>query len=293
MGLPEAVVTRSRALMGSQAHRLEELILELEGQLEENKGLERNLKAERQVVEALQRRVEGEHAQLTREAKQLRGKAAEEARAIIQEANATVEEAIRTIRKSSAAKDGIREARSLIAKERELLNEELKATKPDQEPAGGGGGHFELRPGYEVYWERTGMAGTVLTDEDPTGTVLVAFGKLKAHVSRGELRLAKEGQKPTGDRASGVEIPVPQGVRPEADMRGMRVEEALRVLDKYLDDALLAGLREVRIIHGMGTGALRKNLIPFLKDHPLVHATRPGGSHQDNLGVTIVEMATK
>jgi DNA mismatch repair protein MutS2 len=76
-------------------------------------------------------------------------------------------------------------------------------------------------------------------------------------------------------------------------MRGMRVAEALEVVDKYLDDALLAGLKEVRIIHGVGTGALRNHLIPFLNQHPLVQATRPGGLHQENPGVTIVEIATK
>jgi len=293
MGLPEGLVTRSRTLMGSQANRLEELILELERQMEQNKGLEKDLKAERLMVDSLKRRIEEEKADMAREASLLRQKAAEEARAVIQEANAAVEEAIRTIRKTGAAKEGIREARALIEKERETLKEELKTAKLEDELSDEDWFDFELRPGQEVYWKRTGMVGTVMSHEGPTGNVLMAFGKLKAHVPKQELRPAKEGQKPATDQASSVEIPVPQGVQPEADMRGMRVEEALRVVDKYLDDALLAGLKEVRIIHGVGTGALRNSLIPFLNGHPLVQAARPGGSHEDNLGVTIVEIATE
>jgi DNA mismatch repair protein MutS2 len=294
MGLPEAVVRRSRAFVGSEANRLEGLVLELEEQLEENKRLSSRLKGERRRVDSLKERLESEEADLAGRAKRLRQEAAQEAKALIQEANATVEEAIRSIRESRAAKEGIREARALMAEEREHLNEVLKETQPDREPPGRERGDFVLQPEREVYWQRTGMTGTMMSGEDAHGTVLVAFGKLKARVSKEELEPVQKGS-PTeaAEEAFRVEMPAPRGIRPEADMRGMRVEEALSVIDKYLDDALLAGLREVRIIHGIGTGALRKNLIPFLNAHPLVHATRAGGAHEDNPGVTVVEMATK
>ncbi len=70
----------------------------------------------------------------------------------------------------------------------------------------------------------------------------------------------------------------------------MHVEEALDMVDKFLDDVLLAGLKEVRIIHGVGTGALRNSLIPFLKQHPLVESTFQGGPNKGNPGMTIVEI---
>jgi len=66
----------------------------------------------------------------------------------------------------------------------------------------------------------------------------------------------------------------------------------LEAVDKFLDDALLAGLREVRIIHGVGTGALRNSIIPFLEQHPLVHATLPGGLNQENLGITTARIGS-
>jgi DNA mismatch repair protein MutS2 len=66
----------------------------------------------------------------------------------------------------------------------------------------------------------------------------------------------------------------------------MQVDEALEVVDRFVNDALLAGLREVHIIHGVGTGALRNSVIPFLKQHPLVQTTLPGGPHKQNPGIT-------
>ncbi|MDY6953592.1 MAG: Smr/MutS family protein, partial [Thermodesulfobacteriota bacterium] len=181
----------------------------------------------------------------------------------------------------------------LIQKEEESLKRQVQPQAPPQPGESRAPIETILQPGSRVAWTRTGMTGTVLSEQDQTGRVLTAFGKLKAHVPKEELRLAEDGGQPKRESLVRVEIPVPHGVRPEADMRGMRVEQALEVVDKYLDDALLAGLKEVRIIHGVGSGALRKHLIPFLNEHPLVQCTRPGGLNESNPGVTIVEIATK
>ncbi len=95
------------------------------------------------------------------------------------------------------------------------------------------------------------------------------------------------------DHTSGVKIHAPENVQTEIDIRGMYVEEALDMVDKFLDNVLLAGLKEVRIIHGVGTGALRNNLIPFLNQHPLVESTSQGGPDKGNPGMTVVEIASR
>jgi DNA mismatch repair protein MutS2 len=293
MGLPEAVIARSKALMGNQADQLEDLILTLEERVERNKRLERDLKTERLVVDGLKKRFEENNARLEREAKQLRYQAVREASAIIKQANATVEKAIRTIRETGATKEAIHKARELIQEEKEGLEKELEIATLDEDLGKADQLSDGFPPGCAVYWKRTGAVGTVLSDKDPAGRVLIAFGKVKAHVPGEELSRANDIGAPSTDPRSGVEIHVPEMVQREVDVRGMRVEEALTVVDKFLDDALLAGLKEVQIIHGTGTGALRKSLIPFLNQHPLVQATRPGGLHQENPGATIVDVATK
>lgn len=290
MGLPETVVSRSRSLMGTQTNRLEELILTIEQQIEDNRQLGRDLEDERTMVGKLRQHYETESARLAGHIKELHHKAVEKASDIIRQANATVENAIRTIREKGAGKDAIREARSLVDEERTALKKELEVLKSDEKFHGKNQVSGELRPGNRVYWKRSGVLGTVLSDQDQAGRVLIAFGKLKAHVPRDELSMGKDAEEPSADRIPGVQTHAPENVRTEIDIRGMRVEEALSVVDKSLDDAMLAGLKELRIIHGVGTGALRNSLAPFLRQHPLVLGTRQGGPDQGDPGVTIVEI---
>ena len=293
MGLPEAVVTRSKAFMGNQADQLESLILALEERVERNRGLEKELRRKRLVVDGLKKQFQENKARLEREVTQRRRQAAQEASAIIKQARATVEKAVQTIRETGAAKAGIREAKVLIQTEKKGLERELESGTLDENVLKKDGSPDAFPPGCGVYWKKTGAVGTVLSDRDPAGRLLIAFGKVKAHVPGKELSRANDVEEPATNPRWGVKVHVPEMVKPEMDIRGLRVEEALTVVDKFLDDALLAGLKEVQIIHGTGTGALRKSLIPFLNQHPLVRATRPGGLHQENPGVTVVDVETK
>ena len=134
---------------------------------------------------------------------------------------------------------------------------------------------------------------TVLTLEDTTGHVLIASGNLKVRVPKAELTRAMGTEKASHGLRSHVAVPFPDNARTEIDIRGMQVEEALESVDKFVNDALLAGLTDVMIIHGVGTGALRNSVIPFLKQHPLVQTTLPGGLNQENLGVTIAKIAAR
>jgi DNA mismatch repair protein MutS2 len=79
----------------------------------------------------------------------------------------------------------------------------------------------------------------------------------------------------------------------ELDLRGQTVDEATLSLDKYLDDAYLAGLPYVHIIHGKGTGALRRSVREVLENHPLVTEFRRGGPQEGGDGVTVAKLATR
>lgn len=81
-----------------------------------------------------------------------------------------------------------------------------------------------------------------------------------------------------------------KGISPEVDLRGLTVEEAMDKLDKYLDDAFIAGLKEVRVIHGKGTGALRQGLQPYFKQHRLIKKATMGGYYDGGAGVTRLEL---
>lgn len=286
MGLTDTIITRSRSLMGGQAHRLEDLILQLQDQILRNEQLERGLEAQAAVLEDLAKRYREKKDVLDRETTHLRRKAAEEAKNLIRQANAAVEKAIQTIREKRATREAIREARALIEEEKEAVKKALEATSSDAQSQHIDSITDDVRAGDRVYWTRGGINATVLSHEDTTDQVLIASGNLKVRVPKAELTWAKGiEQDPSGLHAH-IAIPFPDKVRTEIDIRGMQVDEALEIVDRFVNDALLAGLREVHIIHGVGTGALRNSVIPFLKQHPLVQTTLPGGPHQQNPGIT-------
>ena len=293
MGLGETIIERSASLMGSQARRLEDLISELQDSIEQNERLEEALKAQKLILDGLAKRYKEEHDRLTREAKQLRRRAAEEASAIIKQSNVAVEKAIQTIREQRASSQAIREAKALIREEKETLRRELESSSPHEEYGHKGQIAGIVRAGDRVFWTRGGVVATVLSDEDSAGHVVIASGSLKVRVPKTDLSPVKDTAKVPPAVYSDVAIPSPDIVGTEIDVRGMKVDEALEAVDRFVNDALLAGLREVRIIHGVGTGTLRNSITPFLKQHPLVEAVLPGGLHQKNLGETTVKIAEK
>lgn len=291
MGLAETVVSRSRELIGLQANRLEDLILRLQDRIEENEELQKDLDARQSHLQGIISRYQEEQDLFAARARELRLKAAEEAMAIIQRANAAAEKAIRTIREKGATAQAIREARTIIQDEKETLRKELEAASADEEGRQAGQIKDEVEAGDRVYWRRGGVSATVLTAEDATGHVLITSGDMKVRVPGEELAPAKTPLSDPAVSYSHVTVPLPGQASTEIDIRGMRVEEALDAVDRFVNDAMLAGLLEVRIIHGMGTGALRNSVTSFLNQHPLVLETCAGGPRQDNPGVTVVKIA--
>ena len=133
-----------------------------------------------------------------------------------------------------------------------------------------------------------GQTGIVLTLPDKNGNLQVAFNSIKAkvHVSNIKSVSKKEAKK---INISSSYIPDKQYLT-EVDVRGLYGDEAVEIVDKFIDDATLAGLHRVDIIHGHGTGALRKRIHTFLENDPRVKNKRYGERYEGGAGVTIVEI---
>jgi DNA mismatch repair protein MutS2 len=148
----------------------------------------------------------------------------------------------------------------------------------------------EVQRGMKVKWLKQNAVATVLEPPDSSHRVLVEVGSLRARVPLAELH-AHDAPAPAHlealPRISRHETPARL---PEIDLRGMRVDAALDAVDKFLDEALLAGWNEVRIIHGKGTGALRQNIGNFLKKHPQTQRFHEAAMGEGDYGVTVVEL---
>ena len=150
----------------------------------------------------------------------------------------------------------------------------------------------DLRPGEEVYLPKLNQRGYVLSPPGPGGEVQVQVGIMKISVPLKDLLRAEKTVQPGGQSQVGsVLMDKAREVSPELDLRGLYADEAMQQVEKYLDDACLAGLSKVYLIHGKGTGSLRAAIHRDLKGHHRVKSFRLGEQGEGGCGVTVVELA--
>jgi len=295
LGLVAGIVEEARDLISPE-------VLEAEGLLAEIKQAREDTLAARQATEEAQREAqvleEELRARLDRieeERREIINAAREEAR---QELVALKEE-IRKIRANlpvaslqrGIPKDEVSEQPLAQAVERlGELERSVVPLEPAVRPLPKTSGPLDV--GDVVWVEGLHASGEVIELDGDEAEVQVGRFRVKTRLEElesktvgGELPLAREGV-PTLD----VQRPSP-GL--ELNLRGLRVEEAILRLDKHLDDAYLAGLPSVLIIHGRGTGALRRAVREQLEGHPLVASHRPGDRHEGGEGVTVAELVSR
>ncbi|MBQ8372159.1 MAG: endonuclease MutS2 [Clostridia bacterium] len=153
-----------------------------------------------------------------------------------------------------------------------------------------------LKVGDKVYLVTVGKEGVVTAPKDKNGMIAVTAGILKTKVDESKLRLIegdvkfrrKDDPKPKVGEGK-VKRSIVSTFKPEIDVRGMIGDDAWFVVDKYLDDAVLAGIGTVRIIHGKGTGALRAALWRYFKSDRRIASYRHGEYGEGDAGVTVIE----
>ncbi|MDA8346744.1 MAG: endonuclease MutS2 [Thermaerobacter sp.] len=293
LGLDPELGARARELMGAQRLALEDVLQRVD-------RLRQKLERELAQAEASARLAQAEEEQLraAREAAardrdeqrvQLRARISEDLASAKREIRAAREE-LRRERLHERREDALRDARSRLEALEQSLNEE---GPPAPDP---GDAVESVAPGEHVLVPQVGQEGVVLTVPDAEGRLWVAVGALRLRVALEELRVPrrsrrKEKEKPAPSSGwSAIAQEKARDISTEITLIGMRAEEALITLDRYLDDAEVAGLKTVRIIHGKGTGALRKAVHEFLQGDRRVAGHRLGAQGEGGVGATVVEL---
>ncbi len=289
LGLEERLIATARDMVGSDKSKIESLLADLQTQLAEQKRLAEELQQEESKQREARQRYEEKWAQLKTHEQKLKKEAVAAAEQLVQNANATLEKAIREVREQNASRETIRAAKESIHALREQVETEQKKITTELVEEDGGVAQ-SLQPGMQVKWLKQNALATVLEAPEASDKVLIGVGNMRARVAIEELRVTTQ---PEARRASSLPKANPSGAQraSEIDLRGMRVEEALAEIDKFLDDALLAGWPEVRLLHGKGTGALRKGIMDYLKGHRAVRSFRAAPMGEGDYGVTIVELS--
>jgi DNA mismatch repair protein MutS2 len=295
LNMPETIIEEAREMVSPEDLRTQDMLDDIhrlrmdmaEERAEAHAARTEAKKAARELHERLAT-IEEEREEVLREARQE-----------VEEAVETLQTEIRRLRNRLRAAGAPVEAVSEVEEELKSLESEIPKVEPRESPTVPQVSEaFEeegitrpIREGDTVWVRPLNSKGEVLKVED--GDAEVQVGRARTHVSLSALEL-REAEEPE---------PVPEGVRVTTtaptspgrsiDLRGATVNESLDQLDHYLDQAMRAGLPEARIIHGKGTGTLRRAVRDFLADHPLVRDYEGGDYREGGEGVTVAKIVER
>lgn len=294
LGLKDEIINNAREMISKDAAKFEDVIQSLQSktmliqkELDETQQIKRENTEIKKELSERKYRLDSEKDKIIRkaqdEAKKLVRQAKEEVDGIVKELNAL------KIKAQDAA--AAKEAEEIRKKLRDKLdNMEVKDVNL-LEIKDGMVQVTEVKPGDEVYVTTLSQKAVVVSGPDSKGEVIVQAGVMKINVPIQKLmKNTKTKKTENKTQRNNIASEKVKNITTSIDLRGQTIDEAMYNLDKYLDDAYLAGVDNVTIIHGKGTGALREGLKNALKKHHHIVSMRMGDVYEGGSGVTIVEI---
>ena len=281
LGFPAEVLDRAETYREDDGARMEETLARLEHLEREAEKLVHQLDLERAQTARLKKGMEGRERTLRDFERDADDRAQKGARILLLEARAEVEAAISELRTSFEQGSDLEESTRQARRRVEQAADRYRKTRSE---ARGSGRPVDIEVGDRVRIQATGALGAVI--EVRSGRAVVEAGAVRLEVPVSELEVVDAPPQPEV-RAGGWSAPSRGQARLEVDLRGLRVDEMEIELSRALDDAILEDLAELRIIHGKGTGALRKRVAEMLDDDARVEVHRMGGPREGGAGVTV------
>ncbi|MER2054031.1 MAG: Smr/MutS family protein, partial [Clostridia bacterium] len=288
LGLPENLIDAARKLLSGDTVRFEDVIANAEYH---RQVAER----ERQIAQEAGKetiRLRDEAEQLRREMENKREttlrKTREEAKRILEQArreSETVISELKKMKKNAAGDGNAAELRRRLERGIDEMSEGLRQESQEDSEA-----PKAVKPGDRVRILTLGAEGTVLSGADEKGEVSLQAGAMKFKANISQLRMIQAAKTPEKSTVKAKTGMMTRTVKTECDVRGMSLEEALSAVGLYLDEAVLAGLNEVYIIHGKGTGILRAGIQQDLRKNKHVKSFRRGVYGEGEDGVTVVTL---
>ena len=301
LGLRGDIIDRANAILSDEDIKFEDVITDLEqARAAARRDAEENERMKRELTE-LRKKLEEDRIKLKENKSRILEEAHREAKILVMDAKSEANEIIRDLEKmrqqgikSGALEDKTSKAREKLRQREESIDEKMRrAAKPKQtivEPP------KNLKPGELVKIVDLNQEATVIKPPDKSGNVRVEAGIIKMDVHVSNLRRVdtdKKKQKELAERyvkSTRAFESKTKNVSTEVDVRGQYPEEAWANTEKFLDDCYLAGISPVRIVHGKGTGVLKKHIRDMLRRHRYVASFRPGRFGEGEDGVTVVEL---
>lgn len=293
LGMDSEVVERAQQLVSSENRQFEDVVEKLEKQ---RQSLEKQVEnANRLTAQANteKQKAENELKRAKADAEREIERARQEAQRIISRTRAQANALVEELEKARKEKELSAESRSKLRRDIDKMEAHADPVKLKNTPDEAYKLPRPLKVGDEVLVYDIDKNATVMAPPNKDGVVLVQAGIIKMRVDIKNLRLLKSKTKPNVPKfASTRSVPGRMDVRPqtEIDVRGQTAIEALGIVDKAIDNAVLSGVSKITIIHGKGTGVLRREINQYLRHHKAVKSQRLGTFGEGEDGVTIVEL---
>ncbi len=293
LGLPDYVIEEAKGHIGEQEENFEDVVADLEDTRRKAKEDQAEIEKEHREAVRIRARLEEKERKLQESREKILAAAREEAHELLRQTKEYADETIRRYNKLGGSSDSSKE----MERERTKLRETMSGLEKDMSPRSKEKPKKEVKArqlhiGDPVHVLSLNLRGTVSTLPDARGNLFVQMGILRSQVNIRDIELLEEEEtsassgKNTG--TGKIRMSKSASVSTEINLLGKTVDEALTELDKYLDDAYLAHLPSVRIVHGKGTGALRKAVHNYLRRQKHVDSYRLGEFGEGDSGVTIV-----
>lgn len=291
LGLQEYIVDYARDLISKENIEFEDVLETIEKDRRTTEANKLEAESFKLEMEELKDDLRREKAKTSEMRDKIIRKSREEAKDILRDAREVSELIISELK--DVSNEVGRERNTKIQQAKEMLRTKtqeidgslsddvlnVKAKKPPK----------DLKKGEDVEVLSLNQIGKVLSLPDDNGNLNIQVGIMKVNVNISTLRRTQTIEKEKfGRRTKNIIESKSKYIKGEIDLRGKNIEEAIMDLDKYLDDSYIAGLKEVYVIHGKGTGALRRGLQPYFQSHKLVKSHRPGEYGEGGQGVTIL-----
>ena len=295
LGLPEYLIDDAARRMDAEDIHFEDIISDLETSRATIRKEQEEIARYKKEITDLKAELKAKQQRLDERTDKIIKKANQEAAEILKEAKEYADETIKTMNKHGLSVKELEKQRTAV---RDKINksQEKLAVKAAPPKAHRASDISEFKDGIYVRILSMNLTGTVVGTPNTKGEVTVAVGSLTTKAKINNLEIITDYKEPeeskSGKSSTGqgrIKMSKSASISPEINLLGCTVDEAVAKLDKYLDDAYISKLSQVRIVHGKGTGALRAGITAYLKGIPYIRNFRLGEAGEGDAGVTIVE----
>ena len=298
LGLPHSIVERAGGYVDNTSRSFENVIEKLEAERLKLQNERDEAERLRREYESFKEKSEAELREKLAGAEEEARRAREKARSIVDSARATGDFILKQLDDAKKAQDKKNFGEVLQNSKKNIRNEVKSYMDKNREEPEDDGYVLPrpLRKGDDVEHRTLGTRGTLLEDPDKKGNVTVQMGILKTKFNVSQLKLLDSvsvGTKEKTGSEKAYRAAVSRSFKPELDVRGMLGEDACYTVDKYIDEAIVAHVYSVTVIHGKGTGALRNAIWAFLKGDKRIESFRAGQYGEGDYGVTVIDIKHK